>query len=193
MEEGTLDSEGTIFTSESPGVESNTQANKKLKSSSKRPVKNLHALDNPQLDPKEAEEAQAKLEKIVHASHRIIFQCKSVFPFDFFPDEIIIDLNKIDINRGLFFFTKQRISIPFKTVIGVTGINDLFFGSVVVETTGVEQTHVQVTKLWKNDAIKARRMIAGVLAAMTDNIDLAQLQPDYVERMVEEVGKSVPR
>ena len=141
-------------------------------------------------NPQTIQETKAQVEKIVSAGQKNIFYCKSVFPFDFFPDVITIDLNKIDVDRGIFFFTRQRISIPFETVIGVTGINDILFGSVVVETTGFEETHVQIKKLWHKDAIKARRIIAGVLACIKDGVDLGQLEAKYVAEKVEEIGRA---
>src|SRR5687768_6675998 len=38
---------------------------------------------------------EGRLDEVVAGTGRVLFQAKSIFPFDFFPDELVVDENKI--------------------------------------------------------------------------------------------------
>lgn len=133
---------------------------------------------------------QNKLDKVLKASNRILFHAKSVFPFDLFPDEIIIDENKVDIIYGLFVATKEIFSIPHKSINSATSTTGLFFGSVKIEVTGYEGNPDPIKMLKNEDALKARRMINGLVTATRMNIDLSKLNIKELRDKVEEIGRA---
>ena len=47
-----------------------------------------------------------------------------------------------------------------------------------------------VSYLWKRDAIKARRIILGLIAAKSEKLDLSKIPRDEVAFKLEEIGKS---
>ncbi len=131
-----------------------------------------------------------KLEETLEGSHNILFRCKSVFPFDFFPDEVIIDENKIDVRHGLFFASTQTTSIPYKNIVKASSITGLFFATLQIEMEIYVQQPDPIHYLWRHDAIKARRIINGLVAAYKQGIDFRKINMRGAAGEIEEIGKA---
>ena len=71
-----------------------------------------------------------KLDKLVLKSRRVLLEIKAVFPFDFFPDKIKIDENKVDIISSNFFFDKHIASILIEHINTVTLSSGVLFASI---------------------------------------------------------------
>lgn len=132
----------------------------------------------------------AKLQNLVDRTHRVIFRAKTVFPFDFFPDEVIIDENKIDIVINIFFSSSDTVTIPFKTVQTAHVSTDLFFGTLTLNLEFSKENPVIVNFLKKSDAIKARRIINGLAICAKENINLSKFDIEVVREKIEEIGKT---
>lgn len=141
----------------------------------------------PQRDEKE------KLQSLIDKTHRVIFRAKTVFPFDFFPDEIIIDQNKIDIVINIFFSSSDTVTIPFKIVQTAHVSTDLFFGTLTLNLEFSKENPVAVRFLTRTDAIKAKRIINGLAICEKENIDLSKFDIEDIREKVEEIGKTRDR
>src|SRR5205823_426895 len=53
---------------------------------------------------KEVNTHSTKFRGLVDRSSSVLFRAKGVFPFEFFPDSIIIDSHKVNIIHNMFFF-----------------------------------------------------------------------------------------
>jgi hypothetical protein len=129
-------------------------------------------------------------------SHRELIEVTTVFPFDFFPDTIRIDENKIDIIYRNFYFVKHIVPILVEDIATVILSSGVFFASI----------HVQLNKprpperdpflsqpmnyFWKRDAIKVRRIILGLVVAKKEKIDLAKIPTVELIPKIEEIGKA---
>ena len=133
-------------------------------------------------------EELSRLNKVVEGSNRVIFSTKSVFPIDFFPDEIVIEENKIDIKLGMFFFSKKIVSAPIATLNTAAATADLFFGTLRLEIEGDNANPRQICFLWPSEAMKARRVISGLILCHKQGIDLSKFDIEYVKKKVEEIG-----
>ncbi len=129
-----------------------------------------------------------KFEHTLKGSQHILYRCKSVFPFDFFPDEIIIDENKVDVKHGLFFLSTQTTSIPFEDIVKATTTTGLFFASLVIEMEAYIQQPEPVNYLWQKDAIKARRIINGLVSVKKQGVNLRKIDLINATDEVEEIG-----
>lgn len=131
---------------------------------------------------------EQELEKTVKGSQRILFKAKTLFPFDLFPDELIIDENKIDIVSGIFFFSKDIFSIPIDNISGVDSSYDLFFGQLRIEAWGLNKNPSPIRFLSKHDAEKARSIINGLVMANKNDIDLKSIPLSKTKIQLEEIG-----
>ena len=99
------------------------------------------------------------------SSRTISFSAKSVFPFDLFPDEIIINENEVDIIYAQFFMGKEVFSIPIKNINSVSSMTNGIFGSLSIEVIGFHKDPEPIYYLWSNDAEKARRIINNLVCS----------------------------
>ncbi len=134
-----------------------------------------------------------KFNKTLTASHRILYKAKTVFPFDFFPDWVIIDENKVDIITGLFFFSREVFSIPIKNIINARSSNNIFFGSLDIEVDGYNKNPAPITHLWNKDANRIRRIINGLAMATKSGVDISSLPLDKAIDQVEQIGRAKDR
>ncbi len=139
-------------------------------------------------DKDKPKNAESELDKVAQGSQRILFKAKTLFPFDFFPDELIIDENKIDIVSGLFFFSKDVFSIPIGNVSGVNSSFDLFFGQLRIEAWGLNKNPLPIRFLTKKDAQTARRIISGLILANKSEIDLKSVPLSKTKTQLERIG-----
>lgn len=129
-----------------------------------------------------------KLEQTLEGSHNTLYKCKSVFPFDFFPDELIIDENKIDVRHGLFFMSTQTTSIPYENIVKATTTTGLLFATLQIEMEIFVQQPQPIKYLWRNQALKARRIINGLVSAYKQGIDFRKLDMTHATDEYEEIG-----
>lgn len=129
-----------------------------------------------------------KFESLVEKSSRVLFRAKTVFPFDFFPDSVIIDENKVNIIHGMFFLSDEVQSILIHHIKDVIVDSAVFFATLKILPDGYGENWVDVSYLWKNDATRARRIISGLLVGFKEGIDITQVETTNLEKKIEALG-----
>lgn len=132
---------------------------------------------------------EQKLNKLVIGSSQVFLKISSVFPFDFFPDDLTIDDNKVSFIIREFFFSEDIYSIIIKSIKDVEIECGPFFATLKIVPEWFPGKIVQVNYLKKSEAIEARRLILGLICACREGIDVTKLDQDKVKKMVEKVGK----
>lgn len=131
---------------------------------------------------------EQKLDNLLERSNRIIFSTRTVFPFDFFPDEVTIDETKIQIIKKTFFYTQQTFPILIEDIHNVTASSSLFFASVKFEVAGSEENPGDLTFLWNSDAYKIKRIVTGITAAIKEGVDLSAIPTSELKQKLETIG-----
>ncbi len=131
-----------------------------------------------------------RLRSLAVGANRVLLQVSTVFPFDLFPDSIIVDENKISVIKRDFFANKRMFSTFHKDVVSVTLNTSLFFATLIIEIVGVENRPPPIKYLLKNDAIKARRLILGLAAAAKEKIDVKEIPLSELYNLTQQIGKS---
>jgi hypothetical protein len=146
---------------------------------------------------KEEQEAMHKLAAISKRHDIELLRVSTVFPFNLFPDTLIIDTTKMTIVKTQFFATEQVTTIPLKEISDITMQTAFFLASVTFQympqtsSPGTTQPiFVSINALKRKDAIRVKSIIKGALVAKAENIDIAKLSPDKVVEMVEKLGYS---
>lgn len=115
---------------------------------------------------------------------------KAVFPFNFFPDEIIIDETKVSVYHRIFFFSKQIVSVDYKDILNVILDHSLFFATLELVGRFFAEQPISVKYLKKKDAILARRVIQGMIIAKKEGIDVSAINIGQLLDKVERVGQT---
>lgn len=144
---------------------------------------------------KEEERAKQKLENIIDRHDIEIMRASSVFPFQLFPDTLIIDTTKITIIQKTLFATETIHSCSLKDLSDVNVQTALFLATLYIRympqspSPGMnEPKEVSINCLKRSDAIKAKNILRGVLIASAENIDIATLSPEEVATVLEKFG-----
>lgn len=143
------------------------------------------------------EETKQKLQAISERHDIELLRAKTVFPFTFFQDTIIIDTTKVTIIRKQMFATEHITTIPLKDIADATVQTALFLGTLTVSympqasSPGMlSPVEDHLTSLRREDAIRAKNILKGVLVAHAEDIDIAKLEPNEILNVIEKFGTS---
>ncbi|KKR80489.1 MAG: hypothetical protein UU73_C0001G0353 [Candidatus Daviesbacteria bacterium GW2011_GWA1_41_61] len=134
-------------------------------------------------------QAEAKMEELIEEAENPLFKLSTIFPFDFFPDQIIIDTNKVNIISKEFFSSGRVHSIMIKDIGDVFIETDPFFAKLTIIDKGFTENSINLKYLKKEDAAKARKIIQGLVVAHEQSIDLAHFPPEELTLKLEKLGK----
>lgn len=145
------------------------------------------------IERQEKEEEANSLWKISQISKRnsnVLFRAKAVFPFDFFPSELIITATQIEVKNNVFFSSFSDCSIPLQDP-GYIQINkSIFFASLRI--FNIRSTEpIIIDYLKANDAIKAKDIIRGLLIAQESGVDVSVIETHMVLPQLEQLGRAI--
>lgn len=120
---------------------------------------------------------------IATPTSRTIFRAKAIFPFDLFPDEVIIDEIKVGIISRRFFGTENVHNILIKDIKNVDINTVPFFAELKIE--GPDEVF-KVNFLAKDRANMAKRILLGLLIMSERKVDTSKMGiPELVGRAQE--------
>ena len=139
-----------------------------------------------QLDPTVA------ITKMAEEPNSILMEVSGTFPFDFFPDDITVDMQKVQIHYRKGPFETYTFPIPHQKLLTVKVSNSLFFASMEFEVDGYETNPEPVNYLSKGKAKDLKHLIIGINAAVSEHIDLleAKLPPEELRAKLISIGAS---
>lgn len=133
---------------------------------------------------------EKKLDQLVQQSGRVIIDIKSVFPFVFFPDELVIDETKVSVHTNYFFYTKEVRSIEYKDIFNVVINQGILFARIEIVDRYFSQQTIIVDFLKKREAILARRIIQGLIISKKENIDTRSISTHDLIVKLSRIGKT---
>ncbi len=134
--------------------------------------------------------SNTKLDELVDRSNTVLMRISTVFPFTFFPIKLIINPIKIDLINTFFFESEQVHSTLISDITDVTVNTDLFFATLEIRDSGFHDQLISVPYLRKSEAMKARRVIQGLIMAMKNGIDPSKIPADELLEKAEQIGRS---
>lgn len=150
------------------------------------------------LDAQKKAADRQRFESIVVRHEIEIMHVKSVFPFTLFPDTLIIDTTKVTISKQQLIATEHITTIPLKDVADVTVQTVLFLASITIKympqatSPGMNKPiDVRISNLKRRDAIKAKEVLKGILVAKAEDINIANLKPDEIVKVLQKFGQSI--
>jgi hypothetical protein len=115
---------------------------------------------------------------------------QTVFPFDFFPDTLTINANKIDVVKTSFFASHQTSSIPLRDIANVEIQTSPFFATLRITNIRYPMHPKVLRFLKKHEAMKAKNIIDGLLVAISQGADITNIEPTKLIEEMEKVGNS---
>lgn len=137
---------------------------------------------------KEHVKSEQKLDDLAFKSNNTLCHIFAVFPFDFFPNEIIVDLTKISIVENSFL-TRRIHSIFLKDIADVFVDGGILFASLNIVDLGFTENVLMINYLDKADAHQARRIIQSLVISAKQDIDLSKIDLSHLQSRLEELGE----
>ncbi|MBI3980613.1 hypothetical protein HY345_01305 [Candidatus Microgenomates bacterium] len=137
----------------------------------------------------EKTEEEEKLVNLAQESDDIVCEISSVFPFQLFPDQVVVDKNKVIVIRNEFMY-KRTFPILTEDIQTVRVTRGAIFASLEFEVVGYKKNPRPVTHLRPDDALKAEEYILGLVKAGRKKVDLSTLPSREIRKELEVVGKT---
>lgn len=145
---------------------------------------------SPVPDPTRQNQKAPELPNLSRDASVILYAISSVFPFDLFPDKIVIRLNHVDIIHGIFFWSGANERIQIIDIREVSMQYNPFFATLVLTPAGEPSSPLQIKYLWKGQAIRAKRILVGMLEAHRQQVDFSKYSKGEILTYVEKIGKA---
>lgn len=136
----------------------------------------------------DSQNEKEKINALVEKSQRVLMNATTVFPFDFFPDSIIVDENKLTIVKRIFFWSETVFTVLVKDILSIGISSNPFFSTLSVEVKGFEKNPAPVNYLWNKDAVQIKKLITGLTTCVKEGINTSLISDKEVARKVEEIG-----
>jgi hypothetical protein len=179
-----LQKEETIF-------ENERAPNKNLQFKAQNKTSNPGGLHGAKRVVTKETKSRQKMEELIANSQKSLYKLATIFPLDLFPNKMVIELDHVNIHFRQFFSTGQMRSIPIQNIGEVIiEMSPLFTTLKIIEGmigTGVE---LDLKPVRRHEAIKAKRIIMGLMIANKERVELSDLNPEDVAKKVEELGKA---
>ncbi len=159
-----------------------------IKNYEKQPVHSPSMVGPPQ-EQEEDEKNHKDINKLVDDTSKVLFYCKAVFPFDFFPDELVIDTEKVSFINHEFFYSEVTHSVYIKDIDTMHTECGPFFATLKISHGGYQGNNLDINYLTKKDAKEARRIIEGLIITHKKGVDFAGESQQKVKEKAEDIGR----
>lgn len=120
-----------------------------------------------------------------------LLDIKSVWPFEFFPNRLIIDEEDVTIVNKRFFFMGWTETIPASEIQDVRMYTGPFLASISIQKKPPVIQQIEVNNLWKKDALRAKELIDGLILENRDLIKIPEKTPILTKKhIIEQAGKN---
>ncbi|MDO8452707.1 MAG: hypothetical protein Q7S79_03055 [bacterium] len=140
--------------------------------------------------PTSAVQERKKLDDLLVRKDQNLFQASAIWPFDLFPNELLIDSTKVSFLFKSMLWRETRC-VLIKDITDVVVDATPFFATLTVVDRGMIENSVSIRFLNRDVASRARRIIQGLMAAKHEmNIDFARLPLDELKEKLERLGET---
>ncbi len=126
---------------------------------------------------------------LVEKSDQVLIKIKAVFPFDFFPNEISVDVNKVNIVNN-YFLSERVHSVLIKDISDIYLDSGILFASLNIIDWGFNNNKsITINYLKKDEASRVLKIIQGLMVSARQNIDLSKIDVPDFKNKVEILGE----
>lgn len=151
-------------------------------------LKLLNSQDNATTTPSQNQEP---LNLLIHKTQDTLLTVRSMWLLDLFPDKLTVDEAKVSFIYNSAFGVKSIHSVLIENITYVEAHTSLLSGSlIIVDSSNYRHpVELKIENLRKEAAIRARKLIQGLIHAKNLKIDISQFTPYDLENNMEELGR----
>lgn len=132
-----------------------------------------------------------RLQSLIEKSQATLLIIKSILVFDFVPDKLVVDENKVTIIHKDFWGIRSIHSILIENISYVEVVTGVLSATLHLtdSTNSREPIHLSISNLPRDKAVRARKLIQGLVQARKTNIDFSTFTPRELEYYLEQLGE----
>lgn len=143
-----------------------------------------------QLLKKDKSPPNEKLDNLVEKSRAPLLKIQTAIPLNPFPDKVIIDVNKVTIIYKYFFWSGQIHSVFIKDISDVLVETGWLWSTLRIIDVGFTENSIDVGYLKTDQAVRARKIIQGLIVAQKNGVDLSKCDTTNLVEKLEQLGKA---
>lgn len=132
-------------------------------------------------------ESMLKMHAMSQRHSDILFQARTVFPFDLFPDTLTISATKIELRVNSFFYSYNTVTIPLQDIGHIELEKGPFFSTLNIINIRADKP-ITVRYLWNYDALRGKKLINGLLIAQEAGVDVSVIEAKKLLDQLERLG-----
>lgn len=126
---------------------------------------------------------------LVRQANRVLVEIRTHhFPFDFFPDTIKVEEEKVTVTKRWFIFSAEVYSVDLANITNVLINTTPFFAQLVIVSKTFEENTISIRDLWINDAVYVRRIIEGMRTMINNKVDTSVYTKSELIAKLEELS-----
>jgi hypothetical protein len=139
----------------------------------------------------QSDEPPTQPEDVVQQVQANLMEVSAIFPFQLFPDKIIVDRIKVTLITRDTIFHEKIFPIHIEDIKTVTVSTNLFFGTITFDITGYENNPGSIKALPKTGAKDITRLIMGINTLKRTGVKVEELSDEELKAKALEVGHGV--
>lgn len=133
-------------------------------------------------------EEKPTLDEVLEESNEVLAHYTGVWPFDFFPDEVIIDKKAVTIVRHWFFGVSQKITCNYDDLVNAEVNLGPFFGSMSIYSKYFTDGEERVNWFSRESARQIHAILQGLLMAKKEGVDIKSIPNDELINKLTNIG-----
>ncbi len=146
-----------------------------------------HKADKEECEDKDNE--NERLSKLKDKPEHMLLHIKGMFPFAFFPEEIVIDEENITVYKAYFIKSYSVKTIVLEVIEDVECELTLFLATLVLHIRG-EKDPMLIGALRLNDAFIAKEIILGPILLKKEGIKIDKVDEKKLPEVLTTIGNS---
>lgn len=114
----------------------------------------------------------------INRANEVLFEFETLFPFDFFPDKIILDRFKINVIKRDFLGSERITTIPLSGMIAVKVNTGPLSSQMIIKDP--EQGEVHVENVPTDAANHFRELVEGIVVGIRQGINFLGMSREEV-------------
>lgn len=131
---------------------------------------------------------QQKFQRLAARSQNVIYKIYSSSFLNISPIALIIDENKVTIVSKHFLGGEEITAMPIQELKSVNISMSMFSAMLTFDLDGYEDSPPFLKGLKKDEALKARRIILGLIVCRESGIDLTKVEAENMVWELENIG-----
>lgn len=122
----------------------------------------------------------------LNRANEVLFEFDTLFPFDFFPDKVVLDRFKINVIKKDFLGSERITTIPLSGSVSVKVSTGPLSSQMII--TDPDQGEVKVENVPTEAAQHFRELVEGIVVGIRHGISFLSMSKEEIIRSAENWG-----